>query len=181
MAETLWNTTEAAHYLHYHRPCNSIEHAHHLISCWIEDGTLSSWVRLDNEALRLIDSSEYYERGAGEYTLRWSGWGNLAKERYMGFVGFLVDAEAVQGLCPLQPAPKGPGGRPPKPAWDLFYAWVIHLAERPDGLPDDPAELRRIMLEWCEANMPDQVSETSIREKVKTIYELRAILGNNSR
>jgi hypothetical protein len=177
MAGTRWTWKQAVQYVLAHRPCEDERIADALLRWYAP--SIPMWWRLHahHSTMVPIDGREWMidcDIGQGRFAQ------HLFQTHGNGEV--VLEAATVERLlCARQPEPKGPGGRPPKPAWDLFYGWIIHLAERPDGLPDDPAELKRIMLDWCEENIPDQLSETSIREKIKMIYELRKALADNSR
>jgi hypothetical protein len=171
MAE-LWTPTQAAYYLVPNGPCNSPEHAHHLISCWIEDGILSSWCQLGDGELRPIDPRDLKERQAGEYELKWLTWSKLPREG--GFIGFVVDAAEVRRLCPpqqTQQTPTNRGGRPPG-EWDMFYCEVVALALGKDGLPDKKADLNRYMADWCAANIRGHRAPgpDAIEKKVRELY-----------
>jgi hypothetical protein len=175
MAETWWTWKQAVQYVLANYPCEDRRIADELLRCYAPGIPMRWWTYHDG-TMATVDGREWMiDRDIGQ--------GRLAQHLFEthGNGEVMVDAAAVQRLCARQPEARGPGGRPPKPAWDLFYGWIIHLAERPDGLPDDPAELRRMMLDWCEENIPDQLSETSIREKIKMVYELRTALARNFR
>jgi hypothetical protein len=177
MAETWWTWQQAVQFVLAHRPCEDQRIAGELLAWYVCGDTFPICWRTyrDNTMVPISGRDWVMDCDIGQ--------GRFAQDLFQthGNGEVVLEAAAVRRLCAPQPGPKGNGGRPPKPAWDVFYGWVIHLAERPDGLPDDPAELKRIMLQWCEDNIPDQLSETSIREKIKMIYELRTALADNSR
>ena len=62
-------------------------------------------------------------------------------------------------------------GRPPKYDWEAFYRQIVLIAQHPDGLPDTQAELEEKMAKWCENNWPVCPGESSIKAKIKPIYQ----------
>lgn len=63
--------------------------------------------------------------------------------------------------------------RGPKPQfdWEKFYIEIIRIANEPDGLPESPAELIKIMEEWCDNNWPNSPGETSMKNKIYAVYQ----------
>lgn len=68
--------------------------------------------------------------------------------------------ERAKGLAP----PKGKAGR--KPRWDWVSAGreLMRLANSPDGLPPDQADIERYMIEWFEEKFGESPSVSQIRK-----------------
>jgi hypothetical protein len=70
--------------------------------------------------------------------------------------------------------PRRVGGRPPHKAKDAFAAELVRVANGPDGLPEQQADLYRYMLDWCDAEFGDDApSEASIRHWLATFVQGR--------
>ena len=58
-------------------------------------------------------------------------------------------------------------GRPPKFTWDAFWCHIVEIADTPDGLPMDRAELQRHMMDWCAEQWADDApTDSTVREKL---------------
>lgn len=59
--------------------------------------------------------------------------------------------------------------RPPKYDWDLFYAEIIRIANKPDGLPETQADLVKQMLSWFSTRFGEEPSESAVKKKIINI------------
>ena len=62
-------------------------------------------------------------------------------------------------------------GRPRTYDWDEFHREVIRIANSPDGLPDRPADLERMMATWCLSCWGKEPVSSMIRKKISEIYQ----------
>lgn len=63
------------------------------------------------------------------------------------------------------------GGRPQKFDWEAFLIEVVRIANTPDGLPPRKAELVTMMLSWCTDNWNESPGESTVRERVRRVYD----------
>ena len=61
-------------------------------------------------------------------------------------------------------------GRPRKWPWDEFAFEVTRIANTPDGLPENQADLVRTMSYWCIDKWGDQPADSSIRDQISKTY-----------
>jgi hypothetical protein len=81
--------------------------------------------------------------------------------------GHPADAETFESK-PDRPASQL--GRPRKWNWDQFDREVTRIANTPDGLPENHADLVRTMSSWCLDTWGNEPPDSSIRDRISATY-----------
>jgi hypothetical protein len=61
-------------------------------------------------------------------------------------------------------------GRRPAYDWEAMWRQTVLIANTPDGLPDSPADLERMLLEWFEVTQGKAPASSTLREKISVLY-----------
>ncbi len=77
-------------------------------------------------------------------------------------------AKTSETATPRRPTP--PRGRPPKWKWGDFDREVTRIANTPDGLPENQADLVRTMSGWCLDTWRDEPADSLIRDHISEVY-----------
>lgn len=86
----------------------------------------------------------------------------------------MVERAALDQLLSPGTAKSGTkGGRPEQYDWNEFWVEVAMVADTPDGLPDSQADLVRHMADWCETNWGEQPSDSTLKSRLKPLYDKR--------
>jgi hypothetical protein len=77
-------------------------------------------------------------------------------------------AKTSETATPRRPTP--PRGRPPKWKWGDFDREVTRIANTPDGLPENQADLVRTMSGWCLDTWGDEPADSLMRDRISEVY-----------
>jgi hypothetical protein len=96
----------------------------------------------------------------------------------------------VWPLTPMIEAPAGPdvardsppergtrGGRPPKHDWDAFWIEIVLFAADNNLEPEDRLKLQKRMEEWTAERWSDPPDTTTIRKRLKRLFDARGLTG----